>query len=116
MDIFSMMDEKSKQNVRKMLKNEKKNDIEHFNEYHFRTADEFVSHIRKGKRAYRGNSNDWISLDKRNSNMVVSSIMDRKTGKMEFTYEPFETFKAYASLLEQQSKNGFIEFWHKKNK
>lgn len=137
MDIYSMMDEKSKKNLEKMMndksfsnakhvkkqKTKQKREtpredarVEHLEEYHFKTAEEFITHIKKRKRAYRGMGFGWITIDEKDPEMVVSYQRNEETGKMEFKYERFEAFKAYVNFLEiESSKNkGYLDFWHKK--
>ena len=134
MDIYSMMDEKSKQNLKKMMedksfsnskpvkKKEPKqktpredSDTNHLEEFHFKTSEEFVTHVKKRKKAFCGMGPGWITLDDKDPDMVISYQRNENTGKMEFKYERFDAFKAYATFLETTKKNGYIEFWHKKS-
>lgn len=135
MDIYSMMDEKSKQNLKKIMdgngfnnvktpvkKKEKKqvnpkedSEIEHLEEYHFKTGDEFITHIKRRKKAFRGSDYGWITIDDKDPDMVVSYQRNETTGKMELKCERFEAFKGYVQFLESSKTNGYIEFWHKKS-
>ena len=131
MDILEMMDVKSQKNFEKLMsgeldngkpikkKNKKSNksDAEkkskHFEEYHFKTTIEFLDHIRRGKKAYRGGEVGWITIDSKDPNMVVS-YQRQDDGKMGFSYERIEVFKAYLTTLESNKIDGYVDFWHKK--
>jgi len=135
MDILKMMDDKSQKNFKKLMsgeldngkpikkhkhKKEKKSTqseserrLKHFSEYHFRTTIEFLDHIRRGKKAYRGGEFGWITIDSKDPNMVVS-YQRQDNGKMGFSYERIEVFKAYLATLESNKIDGYVDFWHKK--
>lgn len=128
-----MMDEKSKENLKKIMDGNGFNNvkttvkkklkqvnpkedskIKHLEEYHFKTGGEFIAHIKR-KKAFRGSDYGWITIDKKDSNMVVSYQRNETTGKMELKYERFEAFRSYVKFLESTKTNGYIEFWHKKS-
>lgn len=123
------MDEKSKRNLEKIMngddfsntkpvKNKKKkksstNRLKHFQEFHFTSCEEFIKHIKSKKKAYRGGEIGWITIDDKDPNMVVS-YQKQESGKMGFSYERFEVFKAYVTNLDSKKVDGYIDFWHKK--
>ncbi len=135
MDIYSMMDEKSKKNLEKIMGGEdfsnakpmkKKKEkakktpthdnnkrLKHFQEFHFTSGDELINHIKSKKKAYRGGEIGWITIDGKDPNMVVS-YQKQESGKMGFSYESLEVFKAYAANLDATKVDGYIDFWHKK--
>lgn len=130
MDLYSMMDEKSKQNLEKIMngeefhnakpmkkkkinKNGKEKRLKHFEEFHFASGDELLNHIKAKKKAFRGGEIGWITIDGKDPNMVVS-YQRQDNGKMGFSYESLEVFKAYLANLDATKVDGYIDFWHKK--
>ena len=130
-----MLDEKSKKNLEKIMcgeglsntkpikkkkektkkSNNHENDkrLKHFQEFHFTSGEELINHIRGRKKAYRGGEIGWITIDDKNTNMVVS-YHKLESGKMGFSYESFDVFKAYVANLDATKVDGYIDFWHKK--
>ena len=128
MDIYSMLDEKSKNNLEKIMsgetkhmnkkekksnKHENKMRMKHFQEFHFTSGEELINQIKKKKKVYRGGEIGWITIDDKNTNMVVS-YHKLDSGKMGFSYESFDVFKAYVANLDATKVDGYIDFWHKK--
>ena len=123
MDIYSMLDEKSKNNLEKIVsgetkhkkssKHENKMRMKHFQEFHFTSGEELINHIKRRKKAYRGNEIGWITIDSKDPNTVVS-YQKQESGKMGFSYERLVVFRAYVKNLDETKVNGYIDFWHKK--
>ena len=133
MDILEMMDGKSQKNFEKLMSGELDNSkpirkhkkekkptqsesekrLKHFSEYHFKTTIELLDHIKRGKKVYRGGEVGWITIDSKDPNMVVS-YQRQDDGKMGFSYERIEVFKAYLATLEKNKIDGYVDFWHKK--
>ena len=130
MDLYSMMDEKSKKNLEKIMNGEdfhnskpikkkkinksgKEKRLKHFEEFHFTSGEELLNHIKSKKKAFRGGEIGWITIDGKDPNMVVS-YQRQDNGKMGFSYESLEVFKAYLTNLDATKVDGYIDFWHEK--
>lgn len=131
MDMYSALDEKSQKIVERLLDGEnlptrikpvKKKKIKkdgrekrskHFEEFHFQSSADLIKQIKSGKKVYRGGEPGWITIDSKDPNMVVS-YQRQENGKMGFSYESYEVFKAYMSTLDESKVDGYIDFWHKK--
>lgn len=125
-----MMDEKSKENLKRIMDGEcvetvqprkrntvKKGDreeyLKHLEEYHFKSGEELLEQIRNHKRVYRGGEYGWIALDDKDPN-TVKSYSRQDNGKMGITIESIDTLKKYVAYLDSTKVEGYIDFWHKK--
>lgn len=130
MDIYSMMDEKSKENLKRIMdgenvetarpvkkktvkKENREEYLKHLEEYHFKSGAELLDQIKKHKRVYRGGESGWIALDDKDPNSIAS-YSKQDNGKMGITLESLDTLKKYVIYLDSTKVDGYIDFWHKK--